>query len=115
MPKTSRTDESKLKDIFSRLIQINQEMFADAEYDIAYHALAGALHCAATLREINYVTQPEHLADDQLAWIDAHDPDYEHSTQSSAKRGLTSIYKNLANMAVARVAIIRNDAKHRHD
>ena len=115
MPKTSRTDESKLRDIYSRLIQINQKLFADREYDIAYHALAGALHCAATLRELNYLAQLEHLADDQLAWIDAHDPDYEHSTQSSARRGLTSIYKNLAKMAVARVAIIQNEAKHRHD
>jgi len=115
MPKSSRTAESKLRDVYARLIQINQEMFADAEYDIAYHVLAGALHCAATLREINYLAQLEHLADDQLAWIDAHDPDYEHSTQSSARRGLTSIYKNLSKMAVARVAIIQNEAKHRHD
>src|SRR5215510_13496467 len=113
MPKSSRTAESKLRDVYSRLIQINQEMFTDAEYDIAYHALSGALHCAAGLREINYLVQLEHLADDQLAWIDAHDPDYEHSTQSSAKRSLVSIYKNLAKMADARVAIIQNEAKHR--
>jgi hypothetical protein len=115
MDKPNRMDERSLRDVYSRLIQINQETFAGAEYDIAYHALSGALNCAQTLKEINYIIEVERLANQQLTWIDAHDPEYEHSTQSSSQRGLPSIYRNLVNMANANLLIIQNEAKHRQD
>jgi hypothetical protein len=115
MPKPSRMDESNLRNIYSRLIQINQEAFGGGEYDAAYHAPSGTLHCAVSLREINYLGEIERLADQQLRWIDTHDPEYEYSTQSTSKRGVPSIYRNLANMANARAIIIQNEAKQHHD
>jgi len=92
MDKPSGMDDSSLRKLYSNLIQINQETFAGAEYDVAYHALSAAAHCAASLKEIKYLSQVEQLAVQQLAWIDAHDPEYEHSTQSASKRGHVSVY-----------------------
>ena len=103
-------DKSSLKDVYSRLIQINQETFDGAQYDIAYHALSGALHCAASLKDVNYLVEVERLADKELAWIDAHNPEYEHSTRSSAGRGHRSIYRTLTTMANAKVVIIQREA-----
>jgi len=103
-------ENSNLKDVYARLIQINQETFDGAQYDIAYHALSGALHCAATLKDVNYLVEVERLANKELAWIDAHNPEYEHSTRSSAGRGLRSIYRNLTTMANAKVVIIQRPA-----
>jgi hypothetical protein len=108
MDNRTRMDESSLGEVYSSLIQINQKSFASAEYDVAYHALSGALHCAASLKDIKYLSQVEQLAGQQLAWIDAHDPEYDHSTHSASKRGHVSIYKNLAKMANARALIIQH-------
>ena len=106
-------ENSNLKDVYARLIQINQETFAGAQYDIAYHALSGALHCAATLKDVNYLVEVERLADKELAWIDAHNPEYEHSTPSSTERGVKSIYRNLTTMANTKVLLIQREANYR--
>jgi hypothetical protein len=108
MNEPSVMDESSLRDVYSRLIQINRETFDGGQYDVAYHALSGALQCAVSLKEVNYLSEVERLADQQLKWIDAHDPKYEHSTQSSSERGLTSIFRNLVNMANTRTLIIQH-------
>jgi hypothetical protein len=112
MGKPSGMDEGSLRRLYSLLIQVNQESFAGAEYDVAYHTLSAAAHCAGSIKEIHYLHEVERLAIQQLAWIDAHDPEYEHSTRSASQRGHTSIYKNLANTASAKVLIIENEAKH---
>jgi len=79
-------DDSKLRDVCLHLIKINQETFHDAEYDIAYHALNGALHSAERLKDLNYLIEVKRSADEQFAWIDVHDPGYEHSRGSMADR-----------------------------
>jgi hypothetical protein len=48
-------DDTSLRKLYSNLIQINQETFAGAEYNVAYHALSAAAHCAASLKEIKYL------------------------------------------------------------
>ena len=78
---------------------------------MAYHALSGALHCAVSLKNTKYLKEVERLAARQLNWIDNHDPEYEHSTQSASKRGRPSIYRNLAKMANARAEIVQTKAK----
>jgi hypothetical protein len=55
MDKPSGMDDSSLRKLYSNLIQINQETFAGAEYNVAYHALSAAAHCAASLKEIKYL------------------------------------------------------------
>jgi hypothetical protein len=115
MPKSNHMSDASLQETYLRLIQINQEAFAGSEHNVAYHALSGAVHCAANLKEIKYLNHVEGLAVQQLAWIDAHEPEYEHSTPSSPERGLRSIYENLAKMANAKVLIIQSETKQRHD
>ena len=111
MQKRKRTNSSNLRTVYSRLFRISEDTFASREYDVAYHALSGALHCAASLKDTKYLKEVERLAGDQLKWIDTHAPEYEHSTQSSSKRGLPSIYKNLATMANAKAVILQHEAK----
>jgi len=104
-------NESNLSDLYQRLMRINQEAFADRHYDIAYHALAAALHCEQTLKDIQGLVEVEWVAHEQLQWIDAHHPEYEHSTQSAFARGRLSIYYQLARQARARVQIIESEAR----
>jgi len=80
-------NESNLSDVYQRLMGINQETFAGRHYNVAYHALAAALHCVQTLNEIQRLVEIERMANEQMEWIDAYHPKYEHSTQSAASRG----------------------------
>src|SRR5262245_51304865 len=84
---------------YSQLIKINQKAIGSGQHDVAYHTLAAALHCAADVEDVKRLGEVERLADEQLKWIDAHHPEYEHSTQSASKRGHVSIFKNLATIA----------------
>lgn len=104
-------NESNLSDVYQRLMRINQETFADGHFNVAYHVLAAALHCAQSLNDIQGLVEVEWVANQQMEWIDAHHPEYEHSTQSSSGRGNTNIYHNLARQARALVPIIQSEAR----
>ncbi|MCL4297016.1 MAG: hypothetical protein KJ077_14860 [Anaerolineae bacterium] len=111
MTDENRDQTGNLDDLYQRLIQINQEAFAGEYYDVAYHALAAALQCAQHLKNIQYLVDIERLANEQLNWIDAHHPEFEHSTQSAAERSHKSIYYNLASQAKTRALMIQRDAE----
>ena len=107
----SHINESNLSNLYQRLMQINQEIFADGHYNVAYHVLAAALYCARTLSDIQGLVEVEWVAHEQLQWIDAHHSEYEHSTQSAFARGRLSIYYQLARQARAKVLIIESEAR----
>jgi hypothetical protein len=104
-------NKSNLSDLYQRLMQINQETFAGGHYNVAYHVLSAALYCARTLSDIPGLVEVERVADEQLQWIDAYHPEYEHSTQSASALGYPSIYDSLARRARARVWIIQYEAQ----
>ena len=62
---------------------------------VTTNALAAALHCAVDLKDEPRVAGVGRAADMQLAWIDAHDPAYMHSSQSARGRGHSSIFAML--------------------
>jgi len=98
----------KLKDIYQNLIVVNRNTFDGGEYDVAFHVLMAALHCGHSLKEIPYLLEVEQIAAVELAWIDSHHPEYEHSTQSAAKRGHQSIFYALGVQANATVALMKS-------
>src|SRR5512133_1030700 len=76
--------EKQAGTLYDRLTAINREAFEMGHYDIAYHALAGALSYAetdGTQEQLRYVEQ---TAMEQLKFIDMHAPTYHHSTASAA-------------------------------
>src|SRR4029450_11451952 len=100
---TTRQDpDSELSDLYQRLLVSNQEAFALEAYEVAYHALMAALHCVAPLPDFPTLDVVELIAQEQLAWLDQHHPEYEHSTPSAQKRGEFSLYYTLARQAQAR-------------
>jgi hypothetical protein len=99
-------DTFHLSDLCQRLRAVNHDAFTVEEYDVAYHALMAALHCVQTLKDVRGLGEIARTAKDQLAWIDSRHPEYDHSTQSSQKRGHPSIYHNLALQAETRVRMI---------
>jgi hypothetical protein len=103
--------ENNLCNLYQRLMSINQEAFAGGYYDIAYHTLAAALHCAQSLNDEKGLSGVERVAEEQLEWIDLHHPEYRYSTQSSSKRGHPNIYGNLIRQVKAIVLINQREMK----
>ena len=105
------TDQS-LRDVYRELMHLNRQCFEAREFDIAYHCLMAALHSAQVLKDISYLREIEKTAGDQLKYIDAHHPEYEHSTAAAANRNHASIFQTLARQANARIVIIQNTPRH---
>lgn len=107
MTEENAINEVDLGDCYSRLMQLNQETFAGEQYDVAYHVLMAALHCAEALDDVQDLREVKLRANEQLRWIDAHHPEYHHSTRAAAERGQrASIYTNTARQAATRILMI---------
>jgi len=89
-------DEAILRSFYRQLVDINRETFEGKEFDIAYHALSAACACAAALNDPQCLEQIQKIAEDDLACIDSHHPEYEHSTKSAFKRKMPGIFHTLA-------------------
>jgi len=57
--------------------------------------------------QVEWLSQVEALANEQLAWIDRNDPDYHHSTRSAEKGGNPGIFKQLARQCHTGRSIIK--------
>lgn len=86
--------------MFERLIALNREAFDAGHYNTAYHLLAAALHEAEGMAP--HFATVWHVAEEQLAGIDAAHPEYKHSTRSAATRRHLSVFALLAQQARAR-------------
>ena len=91
--------------LFDRLMAVNREAFGGAHYSAAYHALAGALHCAVDGGDAPGLREVGRVAAEQGDLIEISAPGYEHSTASARARGLVKpgIYTTRAPGADARV------------
>ncbi len=87
------------EELYGILMTANHTAFANGWFNAAYHALAGALHCASLLPGDQALREVEHVATDQLAWIDQHAPEYEHSSSTAGKRNHQSVFLLLAHQA----------------
>ncbi len=104
------SDVPLAQDLYEQLMAVNQAAFAARLFNVAYHALAAALHCARQLPDDQSLHAVERVAREQLAWIDQNAPEYEHSSASAAERNHDSFFLVLARQAVATMQI-----PHRHE
>jgi hypothetical protein len=111
MSAQKRLKEEDLRKFYQDIIRLNREAFDGGEFDVSYHLLMAALHCSQDLADIQRLEEVGKLAKEQLTWIDAHAPEYDHSTEASAKRGHPNIFQNLISQVRARQTLIRNESK----
>ena len=90
-----------------RLMRASRKAFSAKDFDTAYQALEAALHGAEVSQDKKArpaeFEEIKRVATEQLAWIDAHAPEYKHSTRSTQARGLArgsvSMYELLVRQA----------------
>ena len=97
MPNPRRVES----DSYSRLLNINREAFAEAHYEVAYHALAAALHAASDEADQARVRSVQEIAIQQGNWIDEHRPEHRLSSISARKRGQRTLFWMLERQAAA--------------
>jgi hypothetical protein len=68
---------------------------AARQHEVAYHALAAALHAAESLADRETCRLVEQCADECLQWIDTHAPRHRLSSQSAQSRGHESVFRQL--------------------
>lgn len=113
MPPQKQLSEEDLRRLYQELLHVNQEIFEGGVYEASYHTLVAALYCAQGLNDVPGVEAIGQLAKEQLEWVDAHAPEYEHSTRSSAQRSHPNIYQNLMSQVRSRVVLMRSEFKSR--
>jgi len=92
------------------LLQLYGEARDIGEHQVAYHALAGVLHAAESLRQAEVLDRVAALAREHCKWIDLHDPLHPLSSQSASSRGHISIFEQLAaTCAAVRVRLKAED------
>jgi len=91
--------------------QIYESLLADADasWDLglaeaAYHALAGALHCAEALEDESRVKHVKAQADRLRKHIDLDKPTHRLATASARNRGQLSVFATLVGQSDAIVA-----------
>ena len=94
--------------MFQQLLAINRNAHARASYEVAYHVLAAALHAANHDQDEAGVLTVKKLAEEQIEWIDAHDPTHALATASARERGHASVYAMLGKQADAMALMLRN-------
>ena len=86
---------------YASLLAINRQAFAGAHYEVAYHALAGALHCAIDDDDHAKMRDVQAIAGHQRDWIDQYRPEHRLSTASARTRGQNSMFAMLERQAAA--------------
>jgi hypothetical protein len=93
----------ELKALLDALLRLHAEARRIGEHHAGYHALAGAMHAAETLRDSAALEAIATIAREHGAWIDQNAVDHLLSSQSAALRGHRSLFDQL----VATCAAVR--------
>lgn len=95
------TATGESENFYPVLIGINRRAFARAEYEVAYHALAAALHVACDDADLERISDVRRIALRQSTWIDTHRPEHRLSSSSASARGRKSMFSMLERQAEA--------------
>ena len=98
-------------DLFEQTTRLSRKAFAEERYDVSYHLLAAALHCAQDEKNIERLHLVERLAGESLEWIDQFARNYEHSSRSSEERGAPNIFLSLGRQASIAATVIKADTR----
>jgi hypothetical protein len=86
----------ELRELYQQFIDQNVLAFADRYFEIAYHALAAAMHCAEALGDKELLSAVQRSAEEQDRWIEANAPEHQLSATRATQRGNESIFSSLA-------------------
>jgi hypothetical protein len=81
------------KSTYSQLLTVSSAAAAAGEYEVSYHALMAALHCAESADNAGRLVEVARLAREQLDTIDAGAPGHRLSSRTAAAHGHRSVFE----------------------
>jgi hypothetical protein len=106
--------DQELRALYQQFMDQNVQTFAGGRFQIAYHALAAAMHCAEALRDGSLLLDVQRSAEEQGNWIDIHAPDNRLSSLSAKTRGNESIFVTLTKHVHAIQVGLHAEAQQEH-
>ncbi len=91
----------ELRQAYQEFLDQSVRMFSGKQFEVAYHALAAAMHCAEALQDASLIADVQATAEKQGKWIDTNAPDHKLSSMHAKMRGNESIFVTLARHAHA--------------
>jgi hypothetical protein len=91
--------EQALRDLYHQSLDLNTQAFAGRCFEVAYHSLAAAMHCAEEMRDAGLLVEVRRFAEDQARWIDTNAPQHKLSSRSAKRHNHESIFATLARLA----------------
>jgi hypothetical protein len=89
---------------YEALLAIERGALAAGQYEIPYHALAAALHCAEAARDLAGAERVAALAEEHRRRIDAEEPPHRFGSRAAAQRGHPGVFEQLVGQAPALLA-----------
>ena len=122
MASHARDREVKARSLAGQLLRINGVSYADGRFQVAYHVLGAALHCAEELVDLEMALAVQRRAEQQQAELDQTDPPHSLSTVGARRRGTQPLFTSLGRTAQAAGARIKaqlatahaESVRHRH-
>jgi hypothetical protein len=100
------------RDHFATLMRVNERAFTAGQYEVAYHALMGALHAAQDRDEADQLETVAELARAQQQTIDSASPDHPISSLRAHEHGAVGVYALASRQASTQALIARRRAGH---
>ena len=105
--------QSETDNLYEQLMTLSNQALTSGHYEVAYHALTAAMHCASDLANEEYLAKVEQEAKAQRDWIDSHAPEHRMSTHSATKHQGKNLYDILMRQTTAQISISKQ--KHRRN
>jgi len=109
-----RESETSARVLVEELLRINAGAYEAGRYEVAYHVLAAALHCAEELSDLELATMVQQRAERQQAVLDGAVPAHQLSTTGAAGRGTNALFTSLARTAHAAATRIKGQMAQEH-
>jgi hypothetical protein len=91
---------------YDTLLALEQEAFHAGHFEVGYHALEAAVHCAYGRRDPAGLAAVARLAEGRRDWIDEYRPEHPLSTRHAAGHGGRGAFTALASMVHALLAAL---------
>jgi hypothetical protein len=93
--------------LVDQLLRINAGTYEAGRYQVAYHILAAALHCAEELSDLELAMTVQRRAERQQAELDGAAPAHQLSTAAATGRGTSALFTSLGRTAHAAATRIK--------
>ena len=110
----TRDSDIKARVLADQLMRINAASYAEGRFEVAYHVLGAALHCAEELKDLEMAVTVRQRAERQQAELDRTEPPHPLSTVGAARRGTHPLFASLERTAHAAGARIKAQLAQDH-